>query len=82
MSRSHCGKSPWYTAADEEITESGCSYLDAPYDRDNGGIPDERRITFFREELAELARALADGARYKKSAWMKAGIEAVAQAIP
>jgi beta-glucosidase len=65
MSRSHCGKSPWYTAADEEITESGCSYLDAPYDRDNGGIPDERRITFFREELAELARAIADGARVR-----------------
>jgi hypothetical protein len=34
MSRSHCGKSPWYTAANEEITESGCSYLDAPYDKE------------------------------------------------
>ena len=44
-----------------EITESGCGYLDAPYDR-RRQVPDARRIEFFREELAELARAIADGA--------------------
>jgi beta-glucosidase len=48
-----------------EITESGCSYLDTPYDKENGGIPDGRRISFFREELAELERAIADGARVR-----------------
>jgi beta-glucosidase len=45
-----------------EITESGCSYLDAPYEKENGRVPDPRRIEFFREELAELVRAIADGA--------------------
>jgi beta-glucosidase len=48
-----------------EITESGCSYLDTPYDKENGSIPDGRRTSFFREELAELARAIADGARVR-----------------
>jgi beta-glucosidase len=48
-----------------EITESGCSYLDTPYGDENGGVPDTRRITFFREELAELARAIADGANVR-----------------
>lgn len=48
-----------------EITESGCGYLDAPYDRDDGRVPDTRRIEFFRAELAELARAIADGARVR-----------------
>jgi beta-glucosidase len=48
-----------------EITESGCGYLDAPYDRENGRVPDARRIAFFRQELAELARAIADGARVR-----------------
>jgi beta-glucosidase len=48
-----------------EITESGCSYLDTPYEDENGGVPDTRRITFFREELAELARAIADGANVR-----------------
>ncbi len=53
-----------------EITESGCGYLDAPYDKANGQIPDTRRIEFFREELAELARAIADGARVRSfHAW-------------
>ncbi|HUB30496.1 MAG TPA: family 1 glycosylhydrolase [Terracidiphilus sp.] len=46
-----------------EITESGCGYLDSPLDND--GIPDTRRIEFFREELAELGRAIADGARVR-----------------
>jgi beta-glucosidase len=51
-----------------EITESGCSYLDAP--DDSGRVPDARRINFFREELAELSRAIADGARVRSfHAW-------------
>ena len=32
-----------------EITESGCSYLDTPYDKENGRVPDTRRIDFFRD---------------------------------
>ncbi|HTU51176.1 MAG TPA: family 1 glycosylhydrolase [Acidobacteriaceae bacterium] len=48
-----------------EITESGCGYLDTPYDRDGGRVPDSRRIDFFRLELAELARAIKDGARVR-----------------
>ena len=53
-----------------EITESGCSYLDGPYEKQNGAVPDVRRIEFFRQELAELARAIADGARVRSfHAW-------------
>jgi beta-glucosidase len=48
-----------------EITESGCGYLDAPYEKDGGRVPDIRRIDFFRQELAELARAIADGANVR-----------------
>ena len=48
-----------------EITESGCGYLDTPYDRDGGHVPDARRIDFFRAELAELARAIKDGAKVR-----------------
>jgi beta-glucosidase len=48
-----------------EITESGCSYLDAPYEKASGRVPDARRIAFFRAELAELARAIVDGARVR-----------------
>jgi beta-glucosidase len=48
-----------------EITESGCGYLDTPYDRDGGRVPDTRRIDFFRSELAELARAIRDGAKVR-----------------
>ena len=48
-----------------EITESGCSYLDTPYENENGRVPDTRRITFFREELAEVARAIAEGANVR-----------------
>jgi beta-glucosidase len=48
-----------------EITESGCGYLDAPYDKDGCHVPDTRRIEFFRAELAELARAIRDGARVR-----------------
>jgi len=53
-----------------EITESGCSYLDAPYDKDNGRVPDPHRIQFYREHLAELARAINDGANVRSyHAW-------------
>ena len=53
-----------------EITESGCSYLDAPYEKENGRVPDTRRTDFFRNELAELARAIADGANVRSfHAW-------------
>jgi len=48
-----------------EITESGCGYLDTPYEKDKGSVPDKRRIDFFRRELAELARAIADGANVR-----------------
>jgi len=48
-----------------EITECGCSYLDTPYDREGGRVPDERRISFFKQHLAELARAIADGAKVR-----------------
>jgi beta-glucosidase len=59
-----------YTRPAIEITESGCSYLDTPYDKENGRVPDARRINFFREELVELARAIADGANVRSfHAW-------------
>jgi beta-glucosidase len=48
-----------------EITESGCSYLDGPYEKEGGRIPDTRRIHFFRDELTELARAIQDGAKVR-----------------
>ena len=48
-----------------EITESGCGYLDGPDEEQNGRIPDGRRIKWYREVLAELARAIADGARVR-----------------
>jgi beta-glucosidase len=48
-----------------EITECGCSYLDTPYDRDGGRVTDARRTSFFRQHLAELARAIADGANVR-----------------
>ncbi len=48
-----------------EITESGCSYLDGPFELENGRVPDARRTDFFREHLAELAHAIADGANVR-----------------
>ena len=48
-----------------EITESGCSYLDTPYEKENDRVPDARRTAFFRTHLAELARAIADGAHVR-----------------
>ena len=43
-----------------EITENGCSYGDMP--GENGHVPDQRRIAFFRGYLGALARAIIDGA--------------------
>ncbi|MEO7221009.1 MAG: family 1 glycosylhydrolase, partial [Devosia sp.] len=45
-----------------EITESGCSYLDEPLPEEAGRVPDLRRIDWYRQVLAELARAIAHGA--------------------
>jgi beta-glucosidase len=53
-----------------ELTESGCSYLDGPYEKENGRVPDTRRTEFFRQHLAELSRAIADGAKVRSyHAW-------------
>jgi beta-glucosidase len=46
-----------------EITETGGSYMDSP--DANGRVADVRRIAFYREHLAELARAVADGAKVR-----------------
>jgi beta-glucosidase len=46
-----------------EISENGCCYLDSP--DDSGRVPDARRIHFHQQHLAELARAIADGARVR-----------------
>lgn len=46
-----------------EISENGCSYLDAP--DDSGRVPDARRTAFHRAHLAELQRAIRDGARVR-----------------
>lgn len=48
-----------------EITECGCCYLDTPYEKENGRVPDVRRTEFFKAILAELSRAIADGARVR-----------------
>ena len=46
-----------------EISENGCCYMDSP--DDTGRVPDARRTSFHRQILAELARAIADGARVR-----------------
>jgi beta-glucosidase len=43
-----------------EITESGCSYNDGP--DPTGAIHDTRRVEYYRQHLAALARAINDGA--------------------
>ena len=46
-----------------EITETGCVYDDSP---DTAGrVSDVRRIDFYRQHLAQLARAIAEGARVR-----------------
>jgi len=46
-----------------EVTENGCSYLDAPDER--GRVPDERRTNFFRGYIGAVARAIRDGANIR-----------------
>ena len=48
-----------------EITECGCCYMDTPFEKQGGRIPDRRRTSFFRGVLMELARAIADGANVR-----------------
>ena len=48
-----------------EITECGCCYMDTPYEKEGGRVPDDRRTQFFRGVLAELARAIKDGAKVR-----------------
>lgn len=51
-----------------EITETGGSFMESP--DSNGRVADVRRIAFYREHLAELSRAIADGARVRSyHAW-------------
>ena len=45
-----------------EITENGCSYSDGPLPENPSKVPDPRRTEYYREHLAELARAIRDGA--------------------
>jgi beta-glucosidase len=46
-----------------EVTENGCSYLDAP--NLHGSVPDQRRIDFTRGYLSALGRAMKDGANIR-----------------
>jgi beta-glucosidase len=46
-----------------EITETGGVFMDAP--GADGSVADLRRIEFYRQHLAELARAMKDGARVR-----------------
>jgi beta-glucosidase len=46
-----------------EITETGGVFKDGP--GADGRIHDQRRIEFYRQHLAELARAMKDGARVR-----------------
>lgn len=48
-----------------EITECGCCYMDTPYEKGGGRVPDDRRTQFFKGVLAELARAIRDGAKVR-----------------
>lgn len=45
-----------------EITENGCSYGDTPFAGASGHVPDTKRTSFYRNHLAELARAIKEGA--------------------
>ena len=48
-----------------EITECSCCYLDSPYEKAGGRVPDERSTAFFRATVAQLARAIADSAKVR-----------------
>jgi len=52
-----------YKGTPLEITENGCSYLDAP--DEHGRVPDPRRIEFTRGYLSALGRAITDGANVR-----------------
>jgi len=52
-----------YPGTPMEITENGCSYLDAP--DEHGRVPDQRRIEFTRGYLSALGRAIKDGANVR-----------------
>jgi beta-glucosidase len=45
-----------------EITENGCAYSEGPLPENPSKAPDPRRIEFYQGHLAELARAIKDGA--------------------
>lgn len=42
------------------ITENGCSYSDAP--DENGVVNDDRRVRFYQRYIAQVSRAIEDGA--------------------
>jgi beta-glucosidase len=46
-----------------EITENGCSYGDSPLE--DGSVPDQRRIDFYRGYLGALGKAMREGARVR-----------------
>jgi beta-glucosidase len=46
-----------------EITENGCAYNDIP--GSDGTVNDVRRISYHQQYLAELARAIRDGANVR-----------------
>jgi beta-glucosidase len=48
-----------------EITENGAAYADTPYANAGFSVPDARRTEFYRGHLAELARAMRDGANVR-----------------
>jgi len=52
-----------YKGTPLEITENGCSYLDAP--DEHGRVPDQRRIDFTRGYLGALGRAIKGGANIR-----------------
>ena len=45
-----------------EITENGCSYADGPLPENMNKVPDPRRIEYYKGHLAEVSRAIKDGA--------------------
>jgi beta-glucosidase len=45
-----------------EITENGCSYADGPLPTEMNRVPDPRRIEYYKGHLAEVSRAIKDGA--------------------
>jgi len=46
-----------------EVTENGCSYVDAP--DEHGRVPDQRKIEFTRGYLSALGRSMKDGANVR-----------------